>query len=184
MLVGVPKVPFRAPGDEDANWVDLYNRLYLERLLFLAQDINHEIANQLMGLMVYLSAEDANKDRFSFLNCPGGSVIPGVGLFDIMQIIVPDVHTICMGIAASMGCFILIRGEITKRIALAHARVMIHQPSSSYYDGPAADFHTKSKHVMMLRDYITKCHIERTGNLREVIQWDLDRDVFMSATEA
>ena len=153
MPVGVPKVPFRAPGDEDANWVDLYNRLYRERLLFLAQDINHEIANQLMGLMVYLSAEDANKDMFSFLNCPGGS-------------------------------FILIGGEITKRIALPHARVMIHQPASSYYDGPAADFHTESKHVTMLRDYITKCYIERTGNLGEVIQRDLDRDVFMSATEA
>jgi ATP-dependent Clp protease protease subunit len=137
-----------------------------------------------MGLMVYLSVEDANKDMFSFLNCPGGSVIPGVGLFNIMQIIVPDVHTICMGIATSMGSFILIGGEITKRIALRHARVMIHQPSSSYYDGPAADFHTESKHVMMLRDYITKCYIERTGNLGEVIQQDLDRDVFMSAIEA
>nr|AZA05968.1 clp protease proteolytic subunit [Larix kaempferi]AZA06039.1 clp protease proteolytic subunit [Larix gmelinii var. olgensis] len=184
MPVGVPKVPFRAPGDEDANWVDLYNRLYRERLLFLAQDINHEIANQLMGLMVYLSAEDANKDMFSFLNCPGGSVIPGVGIFDVMQIIVPDVHTICMGVAASMGSFILIGGEITKRIALPHARVMIHQPASTYYDGPAADFHNESKHVTMLRDYITKCYIERTGTPGEVIQRDLNRDVFMSATEA
>jgi ATP-dependent Clp protease protease subunit len=137
-----------------------------------------------MGLMVYLSVEDANKDMFSFLNCPGGSVIPGVGLFDIMQIIVPYVHTICMGTAASMGSFILIGGEITKRIALPHTRVMIHQPVSSYYDGPTEDFHTESKHVTMLRDYITKCYIERTGNLGEVIQRDLDRDVFMSATEA
>jgi ATP-dependent Clp protease protease subunit len=184
MLVGVPKVPFRAPGDEDANWVDLYNRLYRERLFFLAQDINHEIANQLMGLMVYLSAEDENKDMFSFLNCPSGSVIPRVGLFDIMQIIVPDVHTICMGIATSMGSFILIGGEITKRIALLHARVMIHQPTSSYYDGSTADFHTESKHVTMLHDYITKCYIERTGNLGEVIQRDLDRDVFMTSIEA
>jgi ATP-dependent Clp protease protease subunit len=150
----------------------------------LAQDINHEIANQLMDLMVYLSAEDANKDMFSFLNYPGGSVIPGVGLFDIMQIIVPDVHTICMGIAASMGSFILIGGEITKRIALPHARVMIHQLASSYYDGPAADFHTESKHVTMLRNYITKCYIERTSSLGEVIQRDLDRDVFMSAIES
>jgi ATP-dependent Clp protease protease subunit len=183
MPIGVPKVPFRAPGDEDENWVNLYNRLYREILLFLAQDINHEIANQLMGLMVYLSAKDENKDMFSFLNCPGGSVIPGVGLFDIMQIIVLDVHTICMGIAASMGSFILIGEEITKCIALPHARVMIHQPASSYYDGLATDFHTESKHVTMLRDYITKCYMERTGKLGEVIQWDLDIDVFMSATE-
>jgi ATP-dependent Clp protease protease subunit len=184
MPVGLPKFPFRAPGDEDANWVDLYNRLYRERLLFLAQDINHEIANQLMGLMVYLSAEHANKGMFSFLNCPGGSVIPGVGLFDIMQIIVLDVHTICMGIASSMGYFILIGGEITKPIALPHARVMIHQPASSYYDGPAADFHIESKHITMLRDYIKKCYIERMGNLGEVIQRDLDKDVFMSATKS
>jgi ATP-dependent Clp protease protease subunit len=178
------KSSFPSPWNEHANWIDLYNRIYRERLLFLAQDINHAIANQLMGLMVYLSAEDANKDMFSFLNSPGGSVIPGVGLFDIMQIIVLDVQTICMGIAASMGSFILIGGEITKRIALPHARVMIHQPASSYYDGLTANFHTESKHVTMLRDYITKCYIERMGNLGEVIQWDLDRDVFMSATEA
>jgi ATP-dependent Clp protease protease subunit len=150
----------------------------------LAQDINHEIENQLMGLMVYLSAEDANKDMFSFINCHGGSVILGVGLFDIMQIIVPDVHTICMGIAASMGSFILIGGEITKRIALPQARVMIHQPTSSYYDGLATDFHTESKHVTILCNYIIFFYIERTGNLREVIQRDLDRDVFISATEA
>nr|YP_003934463.1 ATP-dependent Clp protease proteolytic subunit [Cathaya argyrophylla]BAJ19616.1 ATP-dependent Clp protease proteolytic subunit [Cathaya argyrophylla] len=184
MPVGVPKVPFRAPGDEDATWVDLYNRLYRERLLFLAQDINPEIANQVTGLMVYLSAEDADKDIFSFLNCPGGSVISGVGLFDIMQVIVPDVHTICMGVAASMGSFVLIGGEISKRIAFPHARIMIHQPSSSYYDGPAAEFLNEVKHVTMLRDYITKCYIERTGKSGEVIQRDLDRDVYMSAREA
>nr|P36387.1 RecName: Full=ATP-dependent Clp protease proteolytic subunit; AltName: Full=Endopeptidase Clp [Pinus contorta]AAA68094.1 ATP-dependent protease proteolytic subunit [Pinus contorta] len=184
MPVGVPKVPFRAPGDEDATWVDLYNRLYRERLLFLAQDINNEIANQLMGLMVYLSAEDANKEIFSFINCPGGSVIPGVGLYRMMQAIVPDVNTICMGVAASMGSFILIGGEMPKRIALPHARVMIHQPASSYYDGSAADFHNESKHVTLVREYITECYIERTGQPEEVIQRDLNRDVFMSATEA
>jgi ATP-dependent Clp protease protease subunit len=121
---------------------------------------------------------------FSFLNCSGGSIIPGVGLFDIMQIIVPDVHTICMGITTSMRSFILIMGEITKRIELPHSRVMIHQPISSYYDGPTIDFHTKSKHVMMLHDYITKCYIERMGNPREVILRDLDKDVFMSTTKS
>ena len=102
----------------------------------------------------------------------------------MMQVIVPNVHTICMGVAASMGSFILIGGEITKRMALPHARVMIHQPASSYYDGPAAEFHNEAKHITMLRNYITKCYIERTDNPEEVIQRDLDRDVFMSATEA
>jgi ATP-dependent Clp protease protease subunit len=91
-----------------------------------------------------------------------------------MQIIVPYVHTICMGISSSIESFILIGGEITKRITLPHARIMIHQPDSSYYDGPTTDFHTELKHVMMLHDYITKCYIERMGNPGEVIQRDLD----------
>nr|YP_009924569.1 caseinolytic mitochondrial matrix peptidase proteolytic subunit [Styrax dasyanthus]QNH68338.1 caseinolytic mitochondrial matrix peptidase proteolytic subunit [Styrax dasyanthus] len=108
MPIGVPKVPFRSPGEEDASWVDVYliNRLYRERLLFLGQEVDSEISNQLIGLMVYLSIEDDTKDLYLFINSPGGWVIPGVAIYDTIQFVQPDVHTICMGLAASMGSFI------------------------------------------------------------------------------
>nr|YP_010721628.1 ATP-dependent Clp protease proteolytic subunit [Stachytarpheta jamaicensis]WDS80523.1 ATP-dependent Clp protease proteolytic subunit [Stachytarpheta jamaicensis] len=121
MPIGVPKVPFRSPGEEDASWVDVYNRLYRERLLFLGQEVDSEISNQLIGLMVYLSIEDDTKDLYLFINSPGGWVIPGVAIYDTMQFVRPEVHTICMGLAASMGSFILVGGEITKRLAFPHA---------------------------------------------------------------
>ena len=97
------------------------NRLYRERLLFLGQAVDSEISNQLIGLMVYLSIEDDTKDLYLFINSPGGWVIPGVAIYDTMQFVRPDVHTICMGLAASMGSFILVGGEITKRLAFPHA---------------------------------------------------------------
>nr|YP_010329257.1 clp protease proteolytic subunit [Zygophyllum kansuense]UJH21891.1 clp protease proteolytic subunit [Zygophyllum kansuense] len=123
MPVGVPKVPYRLPGEEDASWVDLINRLYRERLLFLGQKVGSEISNHIMGLMVYLSIEDSDKDLYLFINSPGGYIISGVGIYDIMQVVQPDVQTICMGVAASMGSFILVGGEITKRLAFPHARI-------------------------------------------------------------
>lgn len=99
----------------------LINRLYRERLLFLGQDIDSEISNQLIGLMVYLSTESEIKDLYLFINSPGGWVIPGIAIYDTMQFVPPDVHTICMGLAASMGSFILVGGKITKRLAFPHA---------------------------------------------------------------
>lgn len=104
----------------DTNWI-LINRLYRERLLFLGQEVDSEISNQLIGLMVYLSIENDNKDLYLFINSPGGWVIPGVAIYDTMQFVQPDVQTICMGLAASMGSFILVGGEITKRLAFPHA---------------------------------------------------------------
>lgn len=104
----------------DTNLI-LINRLYRERLLFLGQEVDSEISNQLIGLMVYLSIENDNKDLYLFINSPGGWVIPGVAIYDTMQFVQPDVHTICMGLAASMGSFILVGGEITKRLAFPHA---------------------------------------------------------------
>lgn len=99
----------------------LINRLYRERLLFLGQEVDSEISNQLVGLMVYLSIEDDTRDLYLFINSPGGWVIPGISIYDTMQFVPPDVHTICMGLAASMGSFILVGGEITKRLAFPHA---------------------------------------------------------------
>ena len=99
----------------------LINRLYRERLLFLGQHVDDEIANQLIGIMMYLNGEDESKDMYLYINSPGGAVLAGISVYDAMQFVVPDVHTICMGLAASMGSFILTGGEITKRIALPHA---------------------------------------------------------------
>nr|QXI83573.1 clp protease proteolytic subunit [Gentiana lutea] len=189
MPIGVPKVPFRSPGEGDASWVDV-NRLYRERLLFLGQAVDSEISNQLIGLMIYLSIEDDNKDLYLFINSPGGWVIPGVAIFDTMQFVRPDVHTICMGLAASMGSFILVGGEITKRLAFPHAlfnsiiRVMIHQPASSFYEAQTGEFILEAEELLKLRETITRVYGQKTGKSLWVVSEDMERDVFMSATEA
>nr|AIS35814.1 clp protease proteolytic subunit [Epipogium roseum] len=183
MPVGVPKVPFRIPGEEDAVWVDV-NRLYRERLLFLGQEIDSEISNQLVGLMVYLSIEDNTQDIFLFINSPGGWIIPGIALYDTMQFVDSDVHTICMGLAASMGSFILAGGEITKRLAFPHARVMIHQPASSFYKAQTGECILESEEILNIRETITRIYVQRTGQNFFIISEDMERDIFMSAVEA
>nr|YP_009693895.1 clp protease proteolytic subunit [Wurfbainia villosa]YP_009693982.1 clp protease proteolytic subunit [Wurfbainia villosa var. xanthioides]YP_009694887.1 clp protease proteolytic subunit [Wurfbainia longiligularis]YP_010155365.1 clp protease proteolytic subunit [Wurfbainia neoaurantiaca]QEI03819.1 clp protease proteolytic subunit [Wurfbainia villosa]QEI03906.1 clp protease proteolytic subunit [Wurfbainia villosa]QEI03993.1 clp protease proteolytic subunit [Wurfbainia villosa var. xanthioide len=184
MPVGVPKVPFRNPGEEDATWIEL-NRLYRERLLFLGQEVKEEISNTIVGLMVYLSIEDQTRDLYLFINSPGGWVISGIAIFDTMQFVTPNVHTICMGIAASMASFILVGGEITKRLAFPHAwRIMIHQPASSFYDGRSGDFFRETRQIVKLRETLTKVYVQRTGMPLWVVAQDMERDIFMSATEA
>nr|YP_010385728.1 ATP-dependent Clp protease proteolytic subunit 1 [Rhodiola dumulosa]YP_010385816.1 ATP-dependent Clp protease proteolytic subunit 1 [Rhodiola subopposita]UPN63622.1 ATP-dependent Clp protease proteolytic subunit 1 [Rhodiola himalensis]UPN63710.1 ATP-dependent Clp protease proteolytic subunit 1 [Rhodiola quadrifida]UPN63534.1 ATP-dependent Clp protease proteolytic subunit 1 [Rhodiola dumulosa]UPN63798.1 ATP-dependent Clp protease proteolytic subunit 1 [Rhodiola subopposita] len=184
MPIGVPKVPFRSPGEEDASWVDIYNRLYRERLLFLGQEVDNELSNQLIGLMVYLTIEDRNRELYVFINSPGGWVIPGIAVYDTMQFVPPDVHTICMGLAASMGSFVLVGGEITKRLAFPHARVMIHQPASSFYESQTGEFILEAEELLNLRETITMVYVQRTGKSFWVVSEDMERDVFMSATEA
>nr|YP_010284018.1 clp protease proteolytic subunit [Teucrium fruticans]UKO32755.1 clp protease proteolytic subunit [Teucrium fruticans] len=184
MPVGVPKVPFRIPGDEEASWVDVYNRLYRQRFLFLGQEVQSEISNQIIGLMVFLTMEDSRKELYLFINSPGGSVISGVGIYDMMQALQPDVNTICMGLAASMGSFILVGGEITKRTALPHARVMIHQPASSFFESKTGPFLLEAVEMFKLREAIVRIYVQRTGQPLWVILQDMERDVFMSATEA
>ncbi|YP_009445269.1 clp protease proteolytic subunit (chloroplast) [Primulina huaijiensis] len=183
MPIGVPKVPFRIPGEEDASWVDV-NRLYRERLLFLGQDVNSEISNQLIGLMVYLSIEDDTKDLYLFINSPGGWVIAGLAIYDTMQFVRPEVHTVCMGLAASMGSFLLAAGELTKRLAFPHARVMIHQPAASFYEAQTGEFILEAEELLKIRETITRVYAQRTGKPLWVVSEDLERDVFMSATEA
>nr|YP_009673936.1 Clp protease proteolytic subunit [Ocimum tenuiflorum]YP_010256992.1 ATP-dependent Clp protease proteolytic subunit 1 [Ocimum kilimandscharicum]QDC22414.1 Clp protease proteolytic subunit [Ocimum tenuiflorum]QTV20726.1 ATP-dependent Clp protease proteolytic subunit 1 [Ocimum tenuiflorum] len=186
MPIGVPKVPFRSPGEEDASWVDV-NRLYRERLLFLGQEVDSEISNQLIGLMVYLSIEDETKDLYLFINSPGGWVIPGIAIYDTMQFVRPEVHTICIGLAASMGSFILVGGEITKRLAFPHApiiRVMIHQPASSFYEAQTGEFILEAEELLKLRETLTRVYVQRTHKPLWVVSEDMERDVFMSATEA
>ncbi|YP_008592513.1 ATP-dependent Clp protease proteolytic subunit (chloroplast) [Andrographis paniculata] len=184
MPIGVPKVPFRIPGDDDASWVDVYNRLYQERFLFLGQEVDSEISNQLIGLMVYFSLENAAKDFYLFINSPGGWVIDGLAIYDTMQFVRPEVHTICMGLAASMGSLLLVGGAITKRFAFPHARVMIHQPASSFYEAQTGEFILEAEELLKLRETITRVYVQRTGKPLWVVSEDMERDVFMSATEA
>nr|WRP99089.1 Clp protease proteolytic subunit [Amorphophallus paeoniifolius] len=183
MPVGVPKVPFRIPGEEDATWVDLYNRLYHQRLLFLGQEVDAEISNHIVGLMVYLSIEDNTRDLFLFINSPGGWVIPGIALFDTMQWVPPYVHTICIGLAGSMASLVLAGGEITKRLAFPHA-VLIHQPLSSFCNSKGEEFFMEAEELVRLHETLTKVYAQRTRKPLWLIAYDIERDTYMSATEA
>nr|YP_011002705.1 clp protease proteolytic subunit [Hoya verticillata]WNS64402.1 clp protease proteolytic subunit [Hoya verticillata] len=183
MPVGVPKVPFRCAEEEDESWVDL-NRLYRERFLFLGQVVDSEISNQLVGLMVYLNIEDNTKDQYLFINSPGGWIIPGIGIYDAMQFVQADVHTVGMGLAASMGSFILLGGAITKRLAFPHARVMMHQPACLFYDANIRETVMETEEVLVLRETLTMVYAQRTGKPLWVVSKDMERDTFMSATEA
>nr|YP_009333947.1 ATP-dependent Clp protease proteolytic subunit [Glycosmis pentaphylla]AOZ20900.1 ATP-dependent Clp protease proteolytic subunit [Glycosmis pentaphylla] len=126
MPIGVPKVPYKIPGDRHPAWIDI-NRLYRERLLFLGQIVENDVSNHLIALMIYLSMESETKDLYLFINSPGGWVVPGIAIYDTMQFVRPDVQTICVGLAASMGSFLLAAGASTKRIAFPHQG---HDPST------------------------------------------------------
>nr|UZC31077.1 clp protease proteolytic subunit [Medicago coronata] len=184
MPVGVPKVPYQGPEEDEASWVDLYNRLYRQRFLFLGQELNSEIANQIAGLMVFLSLEDKSQDLYLFINSPGGLIINGMLIFDIMRFVEAEVQTVCVGIAASMASLILANGEITKRLAFPNARVMIHQPASSLSEGPAGECLLDGTEIQIMRDDIAKIYVQITGKPFWQIHEDMDRDVFMSPEEA
>nr|YP_009657376.1 clp protease proteolytic subunit [Medicago monspeliaca]QCO74350.1 clp protease proteolytic subunit [Medicago monspeliaca] len=184
MPIGVPKVPFLLPGEDEASWIDLYNLLFQERLLFLGQEVNSEISNQLVGLMVYLSLADKNQDLYMFINSPGGEVISGMAIFDTMQFVEAEVQTVCIGLAASMGSLLLVGGEITKRLAFPHARVMIHQPATSLYEGQAVDCMLEANELRKMRKTMTNIYAQRTGKAFWQIYKDMERDLFMSADEA
>lgn len=183
MPIGVPKVPYRLAGDESPQWVDLYNRLYRERVLFLCQDLNDELANQLIGIMIYLNAEDESKGIYIYINSPGGSVTCGVGVFDAMNYMKSEATTICVGTSASMASFVLAGGGKGKRLALPHSRIMIHQPEGGS-QGQASIVLSESKEVLRIRDEVAQIYSERTGQTLERIYRDMNRDQFMSAREA
>lgn len=183
MPIGVPKVPFRLPGEPSAQWVDLYNRLYRDRVLFLCQELDDELANQLIGIMIFLSAEDKSKGLYIYINSPGGSVTCGIAVYDGMNYAKADVTTICVGTAASMASFVLAGGERGKRIALPHSRIMIHQPEGGN-QGQASEVLSEAEEVIRIRREVAKIYAQRTGQSLSKISRDMDRDQFMSAREA
>ncbi len=183
MPIGVPKVPYKMPGGYDTQWINIYDRLYRERIIFLGKDIDDEIANQIIAVMLYLDSEDSGKDIILYINSPGGMVSAGMAIFDTMQHIKSDVVTICVGLAASMGSFLLAAGTKGKRLALPHSRIMIHQPSGGAR-GQATDIQIEAKEILRLRHQLNNIYANNTGKPIEKIEKDMDRDYFMSAEEA
>ena len=183
MPIGTPKVAYRVPGATSADWVEIYNRLYRERIIFLGQEIDDEICNQIIAVMLFSDSEDSSKPLYLYINSPGGSVIAGLALYDTMQHIASPVITCNIGMAASMASFILGAGERGKRIALPNSRVMIHQPMGGS-EGQAEDIRVEAEQILKIKGTLVTMYSQMTGNPREKIIKDLDRDNYMSAQEA
>jgi ATP-dependent Clp protease protease subunit len=185
MPIGVPKVPYRLPGQPYSDWIDIYNRLYRERIIFLGRGVNDGLANQIISVMLYLDSEDPGKPIYLYINSPGGSVTAGLAIYDTMQYIKSEVVTICVGLAASMGAFLLTAGTPGKRLALPHSRIMIHQPLGGIQGRrQATDIEIEANEILRIRDQLNQIMAHHTGQPLEKIERDTDRDFFMSAEEA
>ena len=162
---------------------DIYSRLLRERIIFLGETVTAESANRVVAQLLFLEAEDADKDIFLYINSPGGSVYDGLGIFDTMQHIKPDVQTVCLGLAASMGAFLLTAGAKGKRSSLTHSRIMIHQPLGGAR-GQASDIRIQADEILYLKKKLNQELSDRTGQPMDRIEEDTDRDFFMSPAEA
>jgi ATP-dependent Clp protease protease subunit len=162
---------------------DIYSRLLRERVIFLVGPVNDQTANLVVAQLLFLESENPDKDISLYINSPGGSVSAGLSIFDTMQFIKPDVSTLCMGMAASMGAFLLAAGAKGKRNALPNSRIMIHQPSGGA-QGQATDIEIQAREILKLRESLNNILAERTGQSLDKIKADSERDFFMSAAEA
>ena len=162
---------------------DIYSRLLRERIVFLGQQVTDEIANLVVAQLLFLEAEDPEKDIYLYINSPGGSVSAGMGMFDTMNQIRPDVCTICIGLAASMGAFLLSAGEKGKRMSLPNSRIMIHQPLGGA-QGQATDIEIQAKEILYLKQKLNGHLANHTGQPLSKIEEDTERDFFMSAEES
>ncbi len=162
---------------------DIYSRLLKERVIFLVGPVNDASANLVVAQLLFLEAENPDKDIYFYINSPGGSVTAGMSIYDTMQFIKPDVSTLCIGQAASMGAFLLNAGAKGKRFALPNSRVMIHQPLGGF-QGQASDIAIHAKEILSIRDRLNRIMSEHSGQPLERIEKDTDRDNFLSAAEA
>ena len=162
---------------------DIYSRLLRERIVFLVGPVHDVTANVVVAQMLFLESENPDKDIFLYINSPGGSVSAGLSIFDTMQIIKPDVSTLCMGMAASMGSFLLMAGAKGKRAALPNSRVMLHQPSGGA-QGQASDIEIQAREIIKTREQLNRIYAERTGQTVERIAADMERDMWLSPVEA
>jgi ATP-dependent Clp protease, protease subunit len=162
---------------------DIYSRLLRERIVFLVGGINDATANLVVAQLLFLESENPDKDISLYINSPGGSVSAGLSIYDTMQFIKPDVSTLCLGMAASMGSFLLMAGAAGKRAALPNSRVMIHQPSGGA-QGQAADIEIQAREILKTREQLNRIYAERTGQPVDKIAADMERDYWMSPGEA
>lgn len=162
---------------------DIYSRLLKERIIFLVGQVEDHMANLVVAQMLFLESENPDKDIYLYINSPGGSVTAGLSIYDTMQFIKPDVSTLCIGQAASMGALLLAGGQAGKRYALPHARTMIHQPLGGF-QGQATDIEIHAKEILEVRERLNKILAEHTGKPIDVIQQDTDRDFFMNAADS
>ena len=162
---------------------DIYSRLLKERVIFLVGPIDDQVANLVIAQLLFLESENTDKDISLYINSPGGSVSAGLAVYDTMKFIKPHVSTLCIGMAASMGAFLLTAGEDKKRFALPNSRIMIHQPMGGV-SGQASDIEIHAKEILSLRERLNKILSSRTGQSLKTIAKDTDRDNFMSASEA
>ena len=177
----VPMVVEQTPRGERA--YDIFSRLLKERIIFLPSYIEDDMANLVIAQMLFLEAEDPDKDVYLYVNSPGGSVTAGLAIYDTMQYVKPAVSTICMGQAASMGALLLCAGAKGKRFALPHSRIMIHQPLAGV-QGQATDIDIQAREILRIRDELNRILMTHTGQPAERITKDTDRDFFMTADQA
>ncbi len=162
---------------------DIYSRLLRERIVFLGEPVTSDSANRIVAQLLFLEADDPEKDIFLYINSPGGSVYDGLGIFDTMQHVKPDIHTVCVGLAASMGAFLLCAGAKGKRSSLLHSRIMIHQPLGGAR-GQASDIRIQADEILFIKDKLNQELSDRTGQPIQRIREDTDRDFYMSPSEA
>lgn len=162
---------------------DIYSRLLKERVIFLVGEVNDQVANLVVAQLLFLESENPDKDISFYINSPGGSVSAGLAIYDTMQFIKPEVSTLCMGMAASMGSFLLMAGAKGKRFSLPNAKIMIHQPSGGT-SGQATDIEIHAREIIKTRHQLNKIYSDRTGQPIEKIELDMERDRYLSADEA
>jgi ATP-dependent Clp protease protease subunit len=184
MPIGVPKVPNPLPGSQYEQWISIYSRLAVERILFLGSEVNDGMANALVAQMLYLDSDDNSKPIYLYINSPGGSVTAGLAIYDTMQYVKSEVVTICVGLAASMGAFLLAAGTKGKRLALPHSRIMIHQPLGGTSQRQASDIEIEAREILRMKDMLNQSMADMSGQPLEKIAKDTDRDYFLSADEA
>jgi len=172
------------PGEPYSQWISLDDRLYQERILFIGEPIDDSLANTIVGVMLYLNSQDPQKDIVMYINSPGGSVTAGMAIYDTMNHIKPDIVTVCVGQAASMGAFLLAAGTKGKRFALPHSRSMLHQPSLGTIQGQASDIEIRARETLRVKRRMNEILAQTTGQPLEKIERDVERDFYLSATEA
>ncbi|HEY2164046.1 MAG TPA: ATP-dependent Clp protease proteolytic subunit [Gemmatimonadaceae bacterium] len=177
-----PYVIERSPRGERS--YDIFSRLLMDRIIFLGTPVNDDVANIVIAQMLFLEADNPDRDIFLYINSPGGSVSAVLAIYDTMQFMKSPVNTICMGLAASMGAFLLAGGRKGKRSTLPHSRIMIHQPSQQGGGGSASDIEIQAKEILYLRGKLNQLWTKHTGQSLERIERDTDRDRYLSAEEA